>query len=848
MSISNVTQFASAFREKFDFKVGADNTQSASPNSAAEIFSKTVSSLDLSGAEYGTLLLKDKLHEQAYAFAVVTFQEQQLSSLNTYIDNVQSVANELAATDPSNTLAYAALVEVLADREDQLSSFIGDQFHASQLSIGAIANPDIEGEFQNQILNIYDNDQPSSNAIGQIAAIEVNFSKIFETLHNETTCPHCIALTQQDVTSGLNEDEQPRFSLDADDNDTGSIVDIDSTSTTDTSDSRLEPLRMSTQWNFTGATNLDADGDPILTYSYYDGDVAYADPYNGNVGGPPANETTVESHGTGNEAVLDDAFAAWDLASDFTFQEVEEDGVEVGELRVAYTDEGTGAAAFAYAPGSSAVSGDIWFEAGSIDIAGAVDFKSDGIDELSSYYSNGTGNKPGFNYFAALHEIGHALGLSHPFDSGDDSSNGDDDLPLSQDSMRNTVMTYSQLDRNMILQFDTGTNSSLPTYRIWASTPMLYDVEMMEHYYGAEDDSQTNDTYSFGVTDATSWYNSTLTIQTIVDSGGTDTIDTSALSRESVIDLTAGSLSSIGIYSEADQVSYWATTLGTSTAAIQSVVDTMDGYASAANSYYSAYDRSALYTGDYNVAIAHNAVIENAIGGSANDTITGNSSNNTLSGGAGDDYLEGNGGDDTIDGGTHTTGDVAVFNDVYANYTITESGGTYTVAHNGGAGSDGTDTITNVEYLEFSDQTIDLSTWPTVTSTTTPSGIGSQDTAGDPVYATSDGVNTTTATLADVDVSTQAGATSAISRLDSVLETIANQLAAMGALQNRLAASISNLSSQGVMTEAAIGRIVDTDFSSEMAKLTKEIILSKSATYVLSMAQLSKSNMLKLLK
>ena len=53
---------------------------------------------------------------------------------------------------------------------------------------------------------------------------------------------------------------------------------------------------------------------------------------------------------------------------DFTFQEVEEDGGEVGELRVAYTDEGTGAAAFAYAPGSSAVSGDIWFEAGSIDI------------------------------------------------------------------------------------------------------------------------------------------------------------------------------------------------------------------------------------------------------------------------------------------------------------------------------------------------------------------------------------------------------------------------------------------------------------------------------------------------
>ena len=64
---------------KFVLQVGADNTQSASPNSAAEIISKTVSSLDLSGAEYGTLLLKDKLHEQAYAFAVVTFKNNNLA-------------------------------------------------------------------------------------------------------------------------------------------------------------------------------------------------------------------------------------------------------------------------------------------------------------------------------------------------------------------------------------------------------------------------------------------------------------------------------------------------------------------------------------------------------------------------------------------------------------------------------------------------------------------------------------------------------------------------------------------------------------------------------------------------
>ena len=45
--------------------------------------------------------------------------------------------------------------------------------------------------------------------------------------------------------------------------------------------------------------------------------------------------------------------------------------------------------------------------------------------------------------------------------------------------------------------------------------------------------------------------------------------------EENVIDLNAGAFSSIGIFSEADQVSYWATTLGVSNSAVQAVVDTL---------------------------------------------------------------------------------------------------------------------------------------------------------------------------------------------------------------------------------------------------------------------------------
>lgn len=819
--------------------IGTDNTGSASTNNGTQLLSKAVSSLDLSNAQYGTLLLKDKLHEQAQAFAVVTFQEQQLSSLNTHLVNIQNVVDELAVTDPADTIAYAALVEELADLEDQLSSFIGAQFHASELNIGAVVNANLGVSPQNEILNLYENDQEGADIIGQMAAIEVNFTKIFDTLHNESTCSHCIALAQQNAA--LNEGEEPSYALDSNDNGTGAIVDVDGKATTDTGDARLEPLRMSTQWDFAGATHLDGDGDPYLTYSYYDGDVAYPAVYNGSSSGPPATVSSVNSHGAGNEVALNSAFDAWDAVADFSFYEVEESGGEVGELRVAYTDLESGAQAFAYAPGNGLVNGDIWFEQDQVDIAGADDFGTDGIDEESSYYSNGTGSKPGFNYFAALHEIGHALGLSHPFDTGDDQSDGDDDLPLAQDSMRNTVMTYSQLDRNMILKFN-NSGSSLPTYRIWALTPMLYDIEMMEHYYGVENDGATgNNTYSFGV--------SPQTIQTITDGGGIDTFDLSNQTRENIIDLTAGSLSSVGIYSVDDQVSDWATTLGTSTAAIQSVVDTMDGYASAANSYYSAYSRTALYTGEYNVGIASSTIIENAIGGSANDTITGNSSNNTIDGGTGDDLLEGNGGDDTIDGGAGTE-DVLVFNDIRANYTITDlGGGSYRIAHNGGAGADGTDTFTNIEFLKFTDQTI---AWPADTAATLPSTSGAQGASGSGSSysggSSSSSSSSSSGTLASVDVSSQSGATAAIATTDSVLETIANQLAAMGALQNRLTASISYLSSQSVMTEAAIGRIVDTDFSIEMAKLTKAMLLSEAANYVLSGAQLSKSNLLALMK
>ncbi len=91
-----------------------------------------------------------------------------------------------------------------------------------------------------------------------------------------------------------------------------------------------------------------------------------------------------------------------------------------------------------------------------------------------------------------------------------------------------------------------------------------------------------------------------------------------------------------------------------------------------------------------NVSIALGAVIENAVGGTGNDNLIGNAGDNVLTGGAGNDRIEGGLGSDTV-----------VFSGQRSAYTITWNGQIGTVA-----GPDGTDTITNVEFLRFADQTI----------------------------------------------------------------------------------------------------------------------------------------------
>ena len=96
-------------------------------------------------------------------------------------------------------------------------------------------------------------------------------------------------------------------------------------------------------------------------------------------------------------------------------------------------------------------------------------------------------------------------------------------------------------------------------------------------------------------------------------------------------------------------------------------------------------------------------------GGQSPVVFVGTGGNDTLIGGVGNDTLTGGGGDDVIDGGDGT--DTAVLSGLKDQYSITWTNDGVIVTHlNGGA--DGVDSLTNVEFLSFSDGVVDISTPP----------------------------------------------------------------------------------------------------------------------------------------
>ena len=102
--------------------------------------------------------------------------------------------------------------------------------------------------------------------------------------------------------------------------------------------------------------------------------------------------------------------------------------------------------------------------------------------------------------------------------------------------------------------------------------------------------------------------------------------------------------------------------------------------------------------------------------------------------------------------------------------------------------------------------------------------------------------------VSTLDISTAAGAQTAIGVLDTAIATISSNRASLGAIQNRFDSIVSGLAVASDNQSAARSRIVDADFATETAKLTRGQILQQAGIAVLAQANAAPQNVLSLLQ
>ncbi|MBT4696592.1 MAG: hypothetical protein HOB71_07035, partial [Alphaproteobacteria bacterium] len=148
-----------------------------------------------------------------------------------------------------------------------------------------------------------------------------------------------------------------------------------------------------------------------------------------------------------------------------------------------------------------------------------------------------------------------------------------------------------------------------------------------------------------------------------------------------------------------------------------------DGYPGFDENYYlrvNSEAKTSVDSGEYSLALEHYKAVgqsENlqtfakgtkVHGYSGNDTIVLREGNETAYGYAGKDTIEGGTGNDIIDGGAGL--DTAIYKDSSSAYTLTANDdGTVSVVHSSpseGFTDEGSDTLTNIEKMQFSDKTL----------------------------------------------------------------------------------------------------------------------------------------------
>ena len=273
-----------------------------------------------------------------------------------------------------------------------------------------------------------------------------------------------------------------------------------------------------------------------------------------------------------------------------------------------------------------------------------------------------------YAWLTIIHETGHLLGLEasarcHRVRSARCRS--------SADSLEYSVMSYRSYIGASTTQGLTNATWSFP------QTLMIYDIAALQYMYGANYTTNSGDTvYKWNPTTGQETINGVAQtapggntiFMTLWDGGGNDTYDFSNYTTNLSVNLQPGSWTTASAAQLAN--------LGAGHTAIGNI----------ANAYLNNNNPASL--------------IENAVGGTGNDTITGNIANNKLTGGAGNDTLDGVSGTDT-----------AVYSGPSSAYQVTQNAdGSWKVVDLRAGSPDGTDTLKNIDFLQFSDTTVAVGT------------------------------------------------------------------------------------------------------------------------------------------
>jgi flagellin len=133
-------------------------------------------------------------------------------------------------------------------------------------------------------------------------------------------------------------------------------------------------------------------------------------------------------------------------------------------------------------------------------------------------------------------------------------------------------------------------------------------------------------------------------------------------------------------------------------------------------------------------------------------------------------------------------------------------------------------------------------------NTAGPVAIQTGIASGDTVDIDLADVTTAGLSIAAIDISTAAGAGTALTALDTALNTITTAQANLGASQNRLQATVSSLVNRATNLSEARSRIQDANFSDESTNLAKAQILSQASTAMLAQANQSQQGVLSLIR